>query len=178
MVVDMIDNDVILGNNVKIFDEKLVNIFGCDIGDNSFIGPFVEITRGVKIGVNCIIQSHSFICTGVTIEDGVFIGHGVMFVNDLFPRTNRHVEYRNTLVKAGASLGTGSVIVGGVTLGKYCVVGAGAVVTKDVSDYSINAGNPACELRRFSDYEEMSAYMSVKQASVVEKNGRVRLAKL
>ena len=159
----MIDLDVTLGDNVTIFKEELVNIFGCHIDDNSFIGPFVEITRGVRIGKNCIVESHSFICTGVSLEDDVFIGHGVMFVNDLYPRTHRHVEYKETHVGKGASIGTGSTIIGGITLGSYCVTGAGAVVTKDVADYSIVAGNPAEEIRRFTNYEEMYMYMTKKQ---------------
>jgi acetyltransferase-like isoleucine patch superfamily enzyme len=164
----MIDSDVILGKNVRIFNSDLVNLFGCRIGDNSFIGPFVEITRGVSVGSSCIIESHSFICTGVTIEDDVFVGHGVMFVNDLFPRTSRHVEYRETLVREGVSLGTGSVIIGGISLGRYAVVGAGSVVTKDVRDYSIVAGNPAREIKRFVDNKEMFAYIQSKQKSVVD----------
>ena len=164
----MIDSDVILGQDVRIFSSDLVNLFGCKIGDISFIGPFVEITRGVTVGNSCIIESHSFICTGVTIANNVVVGHGVMFVNDLFPRAGRHVEYRETLVQEGVSLGTRSVIVGGVTLGRYAVVGAGSVVTKDVRDYSIVAGNPAREIKRFVSNEEITAYMQSKQPSVVD----------
>ena len=161
----MIDNDVILGKNVRIFDPDLVNIFGCEIGDNSFVGPFVEITRGVRIGKNCIIESHSFICDSVTLEDDVFISHGVMFTNDLYPRTDRHVEYLKTLVCQGASIGTNSTIVPGVVIGRHSVVGAGAVVTRDVSDFSIVAGNPARMIKQFSGLEELKEYIRTRQSS-------------
>ncbi|HUU29521.1 MAG TPA: acyltransferase [archaeon] len=162
----MIDNDVILGKNVRIFNPDLVNIFGCEIGDNSFIGPFVEITRGVKIGKNCIIESHSFICDSVTLEDNVFISHGVMFTNDLYPLIYRHVEYLKTLVKEGASIGTNATIVPGVAIGKYSIVGAGAVVTKDVDDFSIVAGNPARKIRQFSGLEDLKAYIESRQTTM------------
>jgi acetyltransferase-like isoleucine patch superfamily enzyme len=118
----MVDSNVILGKDVKIFDPNLVNLFGCEIGDNSFIGPFVEVTRGVKIGKYCKIESHSFICDGTTLEDHVFIGHGVMFTNDLFPRVDRMVVYRKTLVKNYASLGSNCTIMGGISIGEHAVV--------------------------------------------------------
>lgn len=162
----MVDNNVKLGKLVKIFDRSLVNIFQCQIGDRSFVGPFVEITRGVIIGKNCKIESHSFICTGVTIEDNVFIGHGVMFTNDLYPRTDRHVLYPKTIVKNGASLGTNCVILGGTTIGKDAIVGAGAVVTKNVPDYSIVAGNPARIIKSFKDLRELKKYIQSRQKSV------------
>ncbi len=159
----MIDSDVQLGKNVKIYNKDQVNIFGCIIGDNSFVGPFVEITRNTVIGKNCIIESHSFLCDSVTLEDDVFIGHGAMFTNDLYPIVGTKVEYLKTLVKRGVSIGTNATIVGGVTIGEYSVIGAGAVVTKDVDDYSIYAGNPAKKLRGFKNKEELIAYMRSKQ---------------
>lgn len=161
----MIDPDVKLGVDVRIFDPALVNIFGCEIGDGTFVGPFVEITRGVSIGRRCLVESHSFICTGVTIEDEVFVGHGVMFVNDLYPRTHRHVVYPPTLIHRGASLGSNSTIIGGITVGENAVVGAGAVVTKDIPAYAIAAGNPARVIRRFKSYDEMFAFMQTRQKS-------------
>ena len=106
----MIDADVKLGNGVRIFAPDLVNIFGCEIGDETFIGPFVEITRGTVIGKRCIIESHSFLCDRVTLEDEVFVGHGVMFTNDLYPRTSRQVVRMPTLVKRGCSLGSNATI--------------------------------------------------------------------
>ncbi|OGK74554.1 acetyltransferase [Candidatus Roizmanbacteria bacterium RIFOXYC2_FULL_41_10] len=161
----MIDSNVQLGRNVKIFNSDLVNIFGCVIGDDSFIGPFVEITRGVTIGRKCLIESHSFLCTSVELEDEVFIGHGVMFTNDLFPRTHRHVEYLPTVIKRGASIGSNATILCGLTVGEYAVVGAGAVVTKTIPALSICAGNPAKVLRKFSTYNEMFAYMQERQTT-------------
>ena len=159
----MIDPDVKLGSNVKIFDPAMVNIFGCEIGDDSFIGPFVEITRGTVVGRNCKVESHAFICDSVTIEDDVFVGHGVMFTNDLYPRTDRHVIYIKTLVKRGASLGSNATIVAGVTIGEHAVVGAGAVVTKDVPDFSIAAGNPARVIRQFKTLPELLEYIASRQ---------------
>lgn len=161
----MIDEDVVLGQRVRIFDEKLVNLFGCEIGDDTFIGPFVEITRGAKLGEKCIIESHSFICTGVVIEDEVFVGHGVMFANDLYPRTHRQVEYIASHVKRGASIGSNATIIG-VTIGQYAVIGAGSVVTKNVEDYSIYAGNPAKKIKQFLNYEQMFEYMKNRQATM------------
>jgi UDP-2-acetamido-3-amino-2,3-dideoxy-glucuronate N-acetyltransferase len=159
----VIDSDVILGKNVKIFNPDLVNLFGCTIGDETFVGPFVEITRGVTIGNRCKIESHSFICTSVTIGDEVFIGHGVMFTNDLYPRVDRQVEYIPTLVEKGVSVGSNATIIAGISIGEYAVIGAGATVSKDVAAYSIVAGNPARILRRFTDYDEMIVYMTSKQ---------------
>lgn len=158
----MIDNDVILGKNVKIFSRRLVNLFGCKIGDRTFIGPFVEITRGVGVGKRCKIESHAFICDGVTIDDGVFIGHGVVFTNDLYPQANRQVVPKKTLVKTRASIGSNATIIGGVTIGEGAIVGAGAVVTNDVSDFSIVVGNPARTLKKFQNFEAMSRFICRK----------------
>lgn len=159
----MIDKDVILGKSVNIFSRSLVNLFGCRIGDFSFIGPFVEITRGVTIGKRCKIESHSFICDGVVIEDDVFVGHGVMFTNDLYPSAKRQVKVKKTLIKRGAGIGSNATIVGGVTLGESCVVGAGAVVTRDVADFSVVAGNPAKVLKRFKSLSELRDYRERRQ---------------
>jgi acetyltransferase-like isoleucine patch superfamily enzyme len=147
--------DVILGQGVRIFG--FVNLYGCEIGDESKIGTFVEIQRGAKIGRRCKISSHTFICEGVTIEDGVFVGHGVMFTNDLFPRatnidgslqTADDWKCLKTVVKKGAALGSNATILCGITIGENAVVGAGAVVTKDVPAGMVVAGNPAKILRK------------------------------
>jgi len=161
----MVDDDVVLGRNVRIFSRELVNLFGCTIGDDTFIGPFVEITRGVAVGSRCLIESHSFLCDGVTIADDVFVGHGVMFTNDIFPRTDRHVVYPATRVEEFASLGSNVTIVGGVTIGRHAVVGAGAVVTRDVPELSVVVGNPARVIRRFGSLDELKAYIQARQAS-------------
>jgi len=148
--------DVELGKDVRIFQPDLVNIYGCTIGDESRVGPFVEIQKGVEIGKRCKISSHSFLCEGVTIEDEVFVGHGVMFINDLEPRaTNAAGELQTdgdwamvpTRVCRGASLGSGAVIMGGVTIGERAMIGAGAVVTRDVAPGEKVAGVPARVLR-------------------------------
>lgn len=143
-------NQVQLGENVKIYD--FVNLYGCRIGDNTKIGTFVEIQKGVEIGRNCKISSHSFICEGVHIGEGVFIGHNVSFVNDMKPRavnsdgslqTEEDWTLVETYVKNGASVGTGAVILGGVTIGENALIGAGAVVVKDVPANTTVVGNPA-----------------------------------
>jgi len=159
----MIDPDVILGQNVRIFNPDQVNLFGCTIGNNSSIGPFVEITRNVSIGKNCKIQSHSYICDCVTIEDNVFVGHGVMFTNDLYPQVDRPVKYLTTIIKNGVSIGTNSTIIGGITIGEYAIIGAGSVITKDIEPYSIYAGNPAKKIRQFFNFSEMLQYMKSKE---------------
>ncbi len=142
--------DVVLGNGVKLFG--FCNLYGCEIGDETKVGTFVEIQRGAKIGARCKISSHSFICEGVTIEDGVFIGHGVMFVNDRYPKalnpagslqTDNDWECQRTLVKRGASIGSGATLLGGITIGENALVGAGSVVTRDVPAGSTVVGNPA-----------------------------------
>jgi acetyltransferase-like isoleucine patch superfamily enzyme len=147
-------NNVMLGRGVKIF--SFVNAYGCAIGDNSKIGAFVEIQKNAEIGKNCKISSHTFICEGVQIEDNVFVGHGVMFTNDKFPRatnpdgspqTDEDWEVVPTFVKKGASIGSGAVVVAGVTIGENSIVGAGAVVTRDVPPDTIVAGVPAKKLR-------------------------------
>lgn len=141
--------DVKLGRDVAIF--HFVNLYGCEIGDGSKIGSFVEIQKGARIGRNCKVSSHSFICEGVTIEDEVFIGHGVKFINDNYPRatsdgvlqTESDWKVLPTVVKRGASIGTGATILGGILIGEGAIVGAGSVVTKDVPEATIVAGNPA-----------------------------------
>jgi len=159
----MVDPDVILGKGVKIFSPDLVNLFGCSIGDETFIGPFVEITRGVVVGKRCLIESHSFLCDGVEIHDEVFVGHGVMFVNDLYPRTNRQVVRLKTIVSHRVSLGTNATIIGGITIGKCAVIGAGSVVTRDVPDYTIVAGNPARIKKTFVSEQEMLNFIVKRQ---------------
>ena len=161
----MIDEDVRFGRNVKVFAPELVNLFGCEIGDDSFIGPFVEITRGTVVGRNCRIESHSFLCDQVTLEDDVFVGHGVMFTNDLYPRTDRQVIRMPTLIKRGCSIGSNATITPGVTVGESAVIGAGAVVTRDVPAFAIVAGNPAKVLAQFPDLPSLMAYIRAKQPS-------------
>ena len=149
-----IASDVKLGTGVKIY--AFVNLYGCEIGDDTKVGTFVEIQKGVRIGNRVKISSHTFICEGVTIEDEVFIGHGVMFINDKYPRattstgqlqTEADWSCVNTLVKRGSSIGSNVTILCGVTIGEYAIVGAGSVVTHDVPPYTIVAGNPAHVLR-------------------------------
>lgn len=162
----MIDDDVKLGEGVRIFAPELVNLFGCEIGAGTFVGPFVEITRGCVIGRNCTIESHSFLCDRVTLEDDVFVGHGVMFTNDLYPRSRRQVVRLPTLVRRGCSIGSNATIAPGVTLGAYAVIGAGAVVTRDVPDFAIAAGNPARVTRQFRTREALLEYMNARQPPV------------
>ena len=149
--------DVRLGEGVKL--SKFINLYGCEIGDNTKIGAFVEIQKNSIVGKNCKISSHTFICEGVTIEDGAFIGHGVTFINDSYPRavnldgslqTEKDWHVENTLVKKGASIGSGSTILSNVVIGERAIVGAGSVVTKNVPADTIVAGNPARILRRIS----------------------------
>jgi acetyltransferase-like isoleucine patch superfamily enzyme len=143
-----------LGRNVKL--SKFINLYGCEIGDETKIGAFVEIQKNAKVGNNCKISSHSFVCEGVLIEDNVFIGHGVMFINDTYPRattedgtvqTEKDWKVETTLIKRGASIGSGATILCNVTVGEHAIVGAGSVVTKDVPAHTIVAGNPARTLR-------------------------------
>lgn len=133
-----------LGKNVEIYHSNLANIYGCEIGDGTKIGPFVEIQKGVVVGKNCKIQSHTFICDGVTIQDDVFIGHGVMFTNDKHPKViDPNWRPEPTLVKRGASIGTNATILSGLVIGENALIGAGAVVTCDVPDKATVIGNPA-----------------------------------
>lgn len=143
--------NVTLGRNVKIAIPDLVNVYGCTIGDDTKIGPFVEIQKNASVGARCKVSSHSFICEGVTIEDEVFVGHGVMFINDPKPRATAGgvLQQENdwvvvpTRVGHGASLGTGVIVMCGVTIGARAIVGAGAVVTRDVEEGAVVAGVPA-----------------------------------
>jgi acetyltransferase-like isoleucine patch superfamily enzyme len=150
MKFQQIAPDVKLGNNVRIFD--FVNLYGCEIGDNSKVGAFVEIQKGVKVGKNVKISTHTFICEGVTIEDDVFVGHNVSFINDKYPRstnpggalqTEADWKVVPTVIKQGASIGTSSTILCGVTVGENSIVGAGSVVTKDIPPNVIAVGVPA-----------------------------------
>ena len=150
--------DVKLGRDVKIFD--FVNLYGCEIGDSTKIGTFVEIQKGSKIGRNCKISSHTFICEGVTIEDNVFVGHNVTFINDVFPRatagdgklqTEDDWTCIPTFVKKGASIGSSATLLCGITVGENAIIGAGSVVTRDVPANTIVAGNPARTLRNIND---------------------------
>jgi len=149
-----IADDVRLGENVKL--SKFINAYGCTIGDNTKIGAFVEIQKNATIGRNCKISSHTFICEGVTIEDEVFVGHNVAFINDTYPRatsadgslqTEADWQVEPTRVKKGASIGSGSTILSRVTIGENALIGAGSVVTRDVPDNAIVAGNPAAYIR-------------------------------
>lgn len=148
----MIAKDVQLGEGAIIFQPDLVNLYGCVIGAKTKIGAFVEIQRGASVGSSCKISSHTFVCEGVTIEDGVFVGHGVMFINDLHPsavtaegtlQTAEDWKVVKTLVKERASIGSNATILGGITIGEGALIGAGAVVTQDVHDYAIVVGVPA-----------------------------------
>jgi len=149
--------DVVLGKDVKLFG--YVRLYGCTIGDGTKIGPFVEIQKGAAVGSNCKISSHSFICEGVTIESEVFIGHGVTFVNERYPRSTNGLGLlkgesdwtcQGTLVKRGASIGSGATLLGGITIGENSIVGAGSVVTHDVPPMTIVAGNPARLLKQLN----------------------------
>jgi UDP-2-acetamido-3-amino-2,3-dideoxy-glucuronate N-acetyltransferase len=146
-----------LGNNVKLGD--FINLYGCTIGDETRIGPFVEVQKGAFIGKRCKIQSHTFICEGVTVEDEAFIGHGVMFINDKYPRSTTETgglqteadwKVESTLIKRRASIGSNATILGGITVGEEAIVGAGSVVTVDVPARTIVAGNPAKVVRRIA----------------------------
>lgn len=155
--------DVKLGRDVRL--SKFINLYGCEVGDESKIGAFVEIQKNARVGRRCKISSHTFICEGVEIEDNVFIGHGVTFINDSYPRATTAVgtlqteadwKVEKTIVRKGASVGSGSTILSKVTIGENAIVGAGSVVTKDVPPNSIVAGNPARFLRLISEEIETS----------------------
>lgn len=163
--------NVVMGEGVAIRQPDLVNLYGCAIGDGTRVGAFVEIQSGAVIGKNCKISSHSFICEGVTIEDGVFVGHGVMFTNDKQPRaTNADGSPQSaddwavipTLVKRGASLGSNCTIVAGVTIGENAMIGAGAVVTKDVPDNKLAMGVPARIVDRTSDAQTFPSLVGAR----------------
>jgi acetyltransferase-like isoleucine patch superfamily enzyme len=152
--------DVKLGKGVKL--SKFINLYGCEIGDDTKIGAFVEIQKNASVGRQCKISSHTFVCEGVTIEDNVFIGHGVMFINDIYPRatangqlqTEADWKVERTVIKNGASIGTGATILANVTIGENAIVGAGSVVTKNVPANCIVAGNPARVLRKIESAVE------------------------
>jgi acetyltransferase-like isoleucine patch superfamily enzyme len=150
--------DVKLGRDVKL--SKFINLYGCEVGDETKIGAFVEIQKNASVGRRCKISSHTFICEGVTIEDNVFVGHGVMFINDSYPRatapsgglqTESDWRVERTLIKKGASIGSGATILADVVIGENAIVGAGSTVTKNVPSNSIVAGNPARVLRYLTD---------------------------
>lgn len=160
MELQYIAPDVKLGKNVKIF--KFVNLYGCEVDDNTKIGCFVEIQKKAKIGKNCKISSHTFICEGVTIEDDVFVGHNVTFINDKYPKatngggrlqTEEDWTVQPIMVEKGASIGSGSTILSNVRIGENAIIGAGSVVTHDVPANSIVAGNPAKLIRRIKEKE-------------------------
>jgi UDP-2-acetamido-3-amino-2,3-dideoxy-glucuronate N-acetyltransferase len=148
----MIKENVVLGEGVAIYHPELVNLYGCRIGEGSKIGTFVEIQKGASVGARCKISSHTFICEGVDIEDGVFIGHGVMFINDVYPsavnsdgglQAEEDWQVVKTHIKTRASIGSNATILCGITIGEGALIGAGAVVTRDVPDYAIVTGVPA-----------------------------------
>lgn len=164
-----ISDDVSLGENVRL--AKFVNLYGCSIGDNSKVGAFVEVQKNAHIGKNCKISSHTFICEGVVVEDNVFIGHNVTFINDLFPRattsdgklqTEDDWKCGKTVIKNGASIGSSSTLLCGITVGEHSIIGAGSVVTKDVPAHCIVAGNPARILRTID--KEVSDESTISQS--------------
>lgn len=158
--LNAISDDVKLGENVKL--SQFINLYGCEIGDETKIGAFVEIQKNAVVGKRCKISSHTFICEGVVIEDNVFVGHGVTFINDSYPRattgegmlqTEKDWKVESTIVKRGASIGSGSTILSNVVIGERALVGAGSVVTRNVPPNAIVAGNPAKVLRDISSNE-------------------------
>lgn len=166
-----IAESVVLGKDVKIFHPTLVNLYGCRIGDDTKIGTFVEVQKGAEIGARCKISSHTFICEGVTIEDEVCIGHGVMFINDRYPRasnadgslrTNADWTIETIRVGRGASIGSNATILCGLTIGEGAVVGAGSVVTRDVPAHTIVAGVPARPIESTRDAVDMASNLAGK----------------
>jgi UDP-2-acetamido-3-amino-2,3-dideoxy-glucuronate N-acetyltransferase len=171
-----VNGDVQLGTDVKIFHPHLVNLYGCTVGDETKIGAFSEIQKNVVIGQRCKISSHSFLCEGVVLEDEVFIGHGVMFTNDLYPRattedgnlqTEADWTVVETRVKHAASIGSNATILAGVTVGEKAIVGAGAVVTRNVPSYAIVAGVPA---QVIGDTRHRDQELAEKAASLIHSN--------
>jgi acetyltransferase-like isoleucine patch superfamily enzyme len=155
MTLKLMSDDVMLGKSVRL--AQFVNLYGCAIGDNTLIGAFVEVQKGARIGKNCKIESHTFICEGVTIEDNVFIGHGVTFINDKYPRATTgdgslqsEKDWRvvPTLIKKGATIGSGATVLCNVTVGENAMIGAGSVVVSDVPAGEVVAGNPARSIRK------------------------------
>lgn len=174
-----VKDDVILGQNVKIFHPDTVNLYGCTLGDNTRVGTFVEIQKGASVGKNCKISSHSFICEGVTIEDDVFIGHGVMFTNDLYPRatspfgklqTEADWKIIKTVIKKGASIGSNATILAGITINEGAIIGAGSVVTHDVQASTIVAGNPAQFIRNLEKKNMNIPLVNLKEQYLSIKN--------
>lgn len=170
-----IASDVLLGKDVRIFQPDLVNLYGCSIGDETKVAAFVEIQKNASIGARCKVSSHTFICAGVTIEDEVFIGHGVMFTNDLYPRavnddgtlqTEADWMVVRTRVKRRAAIGSNATIMAGITIGEYALVGAGAVVTCDVADYAIVAGVPARVIGDVRDRREVKPLATASPAGL------------
>lgn len=166
-------SDVKLGRNVKL--SKFINLYGCEIGDETKIGAFVEVQKNAKIGKRCKVSSHTFVCEGVTIEDNVFIGHGVTFINDSYPRatsdegrlqTEADWKVERTVVKAGASIGSGATVLSRLTIGKNAIVGAGSTVTKDVPERAVVAGNPAKILRYLASNNGESDLEQSKRGSI------------
>jgi acetyltransferase-like isoleucine patch superfamily enzyme len=170
-----ISQDVILGKNVRL--SKFINLYGCSVGENTKIGAFVEVQKNAHIGKNCKISSHTFVCEGVVIEDEVFIGHGVTFINDTYPRATSRGRLQTeddwtvepTLVKKGASIGSGATILANVTIGQNAIIGAGSVVTADVPASAVVAGNPARVLRWVKDGEEI---VSAPHRAYIPGDGR------
>ncbi len=157
----MIGDDVVVGRDVRL--SSFINLYGCEIGDETTIGSFVEVQRGATIGARCKISSHTFVCGGVTIEDGVFVGHGVTFINDLHPRATRpdgsvqtadDWQLTTTRVRKGASIGSGATILGGVEIGEGALIGAGALVSVDIPNAMLAVGVPARIVRRVTDRDE------------------------
>lgn len=174
--IQRIGPDVKLGKNVRIFD--FANLYGCEIGDDVKIGAFVEIQKGSRIGHRCKISSHSFICEGVTLEDEVFIGHNVVFTNDRYPRAASNGKLQSeadwmcipTLVKRGASIGSGAVLLCGITVGEKAMIGAGSVVTRDVPAGAIVAGNPARVLIPRSKPDSIQVAANKNGASILARH--------
>ncbi len=167
-----VNDDVNFGRNVKIFNPQLVNLYGCSIGNDTKVGTFVEIQKNVVVGSRCKISSHSFLCEGVFIEDEVFVGHGVMFTNDVYPQaTNEDGSLQTdadwcvvkTRVKNHASIGSNATVIAGVTIGENALVGAGAVVTRDVPDYAIVVGVPA---RVIGDVRDRNKSLEIATSSL------------